>query len=72
MARGKYLVESVIGCMDCHSPHDWTQHDAPIVAGMRGAGQDFSMLKGLPGHIVAPNLTSDAETGSGKCEALEK
>jgi mono/diheme cytochrome c family protein len=66
LARGKYLVESVNGCMDCHSPHDWTRHDAPIVAGMKGAGQDFSMLKGLPGHIVAPNLTPDAETGSGK------
>jgi len=65
MARGKYLVESVSGCMDCHSPHDWTEHDAPIVAGMKGAGQDFSMLKGLPGHIVAPNLTPDPETGSG-------
>ena len=27
MARGKYLVESVSGCMDCHSPHDWTEHE---------------------------------------------
>jgi hypothetical protein len=32
---------------------------------MEGAGQDFSLLKGLPGHVVAPNLTPDAETGSG-------
>jgi mono/diheme cytochrome c family protein len=65
LARGKYLVESVDACMDCHSQHDWTQHDAPIVQGTKGAGQDFSMLKGLPGHIVAPNLTPDPETGSG-------
>ena len=65
LTRGKYLVESVNSCLDCHSPHDWAQHDAPIVTGMKGAGQDFSLLKGLPGHIVAPNLTPDPETGSG-------
>ena len=64
-ARGKYLVESVTSCMDCHSPHDWTQHDAPITPGMEGAGGDMSILKGLPGHVVAPNLTPDLETGAG-------
>jgi mono/diheme cytochrome c family protein len=64
-ARGKYLVESVNACMDCHAPHDWTQHDAPILPGMEGAGQDMSLLKGLPGRIVAPNLTPDPETGAG-------
>ncbi len=65
LARGKYLVEAVSPCLDCHSPHDWTKHDAPIVPGMEGAGQDFSMLKGLPGHLIAPNITPDAETGAG-------
>lgn len=64
-SRGKYLVESVAPCMDCHSPHDWTQHDAPIVPGMEGAGMDFSVMKGLPGHVVAPNITPDPETGAG-------
>src|SRR4029077_839131 len=52
-------------CVDCHSPHDWTKHDNPIPPGMEGAGGDFSILKGLPGHVVAPNLTPDMETGSG-------
>jgi mono/diheme cytochrome c family protein len=65
LARGKYLVEGVIPCMECHSPHDWTKHDAPILPGMEGAGQDFSILKGLPGHVVAPNLTPDPQTGAG-------
>ncbi|HKS95753.1 MAG TPA: c-type cytochrome [Terriglobia bacterium] len=65
LARGKYLFEAVSGCADCHSPHDWTKHDAPIPAGMEGAGEDMSLLKGLPGHVVAPNLTPDPETGSG-------
>jgi mono/diheme cytochrome c family protein len=51
--------------MDCHSPHDWTQHDAPIPAGMEGSGEDMTMMKGLPGRVVAPNLTPDPETGSG-------
>ena len=32
---------------------------------MEGAGEDMSILKGLPGRVVAPNLTPDAETGSG-------
>jgi mono/diheme cytochrome c family protein len=63
LARGKYLATDVAPCMDCHSPHDWTQHDAPIPPGMEGAGEDMSILKGLPGRVVAPNLTSDPETG---------
>ena len=64
-ARGKYIVENLAACVDCHSPHDWTKHDNPIPPGMEGAGGDFSILKGLPGHVVAPNLTPDMETGSG-------
>jgi mono/diheme cytochrome c family protein len=64
-ARGKYLVENEAACVDCHSPHDWTKHDSPIPEGMEGAGEDFSILQGLPGHVVAPNLTPDKETGSG-------
>jgi hypothetical protein len=62
---GKYLVENVNGCTDCHSPHDWTKHDEPIPAGMEGAGEDMSIFKGLPGRVVAPNLTPDPETGAG-------
>jgi mono/diheme cytochrome c family protein len=65
LARGKYLFEAEVGCIDCHSPHDWTKHDSPIPPGMEGAGEDMSLLKGLPGHVVAPNLTPDPETGSG-------
>jgi len=57
LARGKYLVEAVTQCMECHAPHDWTQHDSPILPGMYGAGG------GLPGRLIPPNLTSDPETG---------
>jgi hypothetical protein len=64
LARGRYIAENVSGCMDCHSPHDWTQHDAPITPGMEGAGEHME-LAGTPGTIYAPNLTPDPETGSG-------
>lgn len=64
-ARGKYIVESEAACADCHSPHDWSKHDAPIPPGMEGAGRDFTELKGLPGAVFAPNITPDLETGSG-------
>jgi len=66
LARGEYLVEAVSGCMDCHSPHDWTKHDAPILPGRKGSGQEMNaVMNGLPGRIVAPNLTPDPETGAG-------
>jgi mono/diheme cytochrome c family protein len=64
-ARGKYIVENLAACADCHSPHDWSKHDSPIPLGMEAAGQDMSDLKGLPGYVVAPNLTPDMETGTG-------
>src|ERR1700730_16805978 len=65
LARGRYLVTAVNGCLHCHSPHDWTRREAPIPAGWAGAGQGPIMWKELPGHVVAPNLTPDPETGTG-------
>ncbi len=65
MVRGRYLVTAVTGCLDCHSPHDWSRHDAPVPAGWEGAGQDMIGYKELPGHVVAPNLTPDPTTGTG-------
>jgi mono/diheme cytochrome c family protein len=32
---------------------------------MEGAGGDLSVTSGLPGRVVAPNLTPDPETGAG-------
>lgn len=61
--RGKYLASS-IGCLYCHSPHDWSKPDDPILPGMEGAGQQLP-YSDLPGRIVAPNLTPDKETGAG-------
>src|ERR1700743_677361 len=65
LERGRYLANSVSGCLFCHSPHDWTKHDAPTPAGMDGAGEVFPVV-GLPGTVTAPNLTPDMETGLGR------
>jgi mono/diheme cytochrome c family protein len=65
LARGDYLVNRVAGCMGCHAEHDWTVHDAPILPGMLGAGQDMSILKGFPGQVFATNITPEPETGAG-------
>jgi mono/diheme cytochrome c family protein len=65
LARGKYLFTSAAGCIDCHSQHDANQASWPIVPGTEGSGQIFP-LNGLPGNVVAPNITSDPETGIGK------
>ena len=65
LTRGEYLVNSVTDCMACHSEHDWTVHDAPLVPGTLGSGQDMNLLKGFPGQVYAPNITPDPETGAG-------
>src|SRR5581483_5019317 len=63
LARGKYLVESVTGCFDCHSPKDWKGPGAPAVAGKEGSGRQWTAEE-LP-WIVAPNITPDKQTGAG-------
>ncbi len=62
LARGRYLVQGLLGCSLCHSARDWNQHGAPVLSGMDLAGQVLP-LPGFPGTLVAPNLTPDAETG---------
>src|SRR5262245_4509286 len=64
LARGTYLVKHVTPCMECHAPHRWTEHDAPVEANLVGAGGEI-LVKGLPGRVVAPNISPDPETGAG-------
>jgi hypothetical protein len=64
LARGRYLANSVMGCTDCHSEHDWKAPGAPSLEAKLGAGQIFP-VSGLPGTVVTPNLTPDPETGAG-------
>lgn len=63
LERGKYIA-TAMGCLYCHSPHDWSKREEPILPGMEGAGQQLP-YGDLPGTIVAPNLTPDNETGVG-------
>jgi|SRR5579862_6418380 len=65
VARGRYLVQDLLGCESCHSPKEWQQHGAPTIAGMELVGQSMPIPE-FPGTIVAPNLTPDPETGSGR------
>ena len=65
LARGRYLTQGLLGCETCHTPRDWSKHGAPPQSGKELAGQAFE-LPGFPGHPVAPNLTSDPETGAAR------
>jgi len=62
--RGRYIVTALSGCLYCHSQHNWASPGTPIVAGTEGAGS-IQPEAGLPGRIVAPNLTPDAASGAG-------
>ena len=62
-ARGKYLVDGVMGCFGCHTDQDWSKPGAPPVAGKEGSGHVWSD-QDLP-WLVAPNITPDKETGAG-------
>jgi len=64
--RGRYLFETVSACGDCHSPGDWTRFGGPVAPANVGKGRVMPEAMGLPGTIVAPNLTSDAQTGAAR------
>jgi len=64
LERGRYIATALSGCLYCHSPHQWTAPGHPILAGMEGSGEELP-YGGLPGRIVAPNLTPDPATGAG-------
>ena len=62
IARGRYLAEGVLGCTRCHSDRDWAADGGPPVVGGAWAGHRFSEV-GKP-WMIAPNLTSDPDTGA--------
>jgi mono/diheme cytochrome c family protein len=65
LERGRYIATALSGCLYCHSPHRWSDPAQSIVSGMEGAGEVLP-YGGLPGRIVAPNLTPDPVTGAGE------
>lgn len=61
--RGRYLVENVVGCFDCHSQMDWkTGQPRPGTQGGGGQVEDDT----LPFKVWAPNISPDPEAGAGK------
>lgn len=65
LARGRYLVESVGRCFDCHSELD---RHGKVIAALRGAGRILPAAESkiaLPEFLVCPNITPDRQTGAG-------
>ena len=63
LERGKYLVNSVMGCLSCHSEVDFGKPGAPQKADRLGAGTRWTDAA-LP-WVIVPNITPDKETGAG-------
>jgi mono/diheme cytochrome c family protein len=63
VARGRYLANSVMGCLDCHSEQDLQSPGDPPLVSKLGAGRPFP--GGFPGTVFTPNITPDPETGAG-------
>ena len=59
--RGRYLVESIAGCGNCHTPRG---PGGAFVAGKELAG-GFVVADEKPFRAVAANITQDKETGIG-------
>src|ERR1700726_1282542 len=64
LKRGAYLAEHVAGCTVCHTPQEEGPNGPEVVPSKKGSGQIFPVA-GLPGTLVAPNITPDPETGIG-------
>lgn len=65
LERGRYLT-ATLGCVSCHSPVDDTRPGDFPIAGQEFSGRVFPDELGLPGRIVAPNISPDPETGIGQ------
>src|SRR5215831_18851503 len=58
IVRGKYIFETLADCDGCHSERDFTRVGSPVVASGRGKGNVLSsLIRGLPGTVVASNIT---------------
>jgi mono/diheme cytochrome c family protein len=63
LERGRYLAEGPAACFHCHTEHDLSQPEYPILQDRKGAG--WAMPIPELGSVIAPNVTSDPETGIG-------
>jgi mono/diheme cytochrome c family protein len=65
LEQGKYLVESVTICFECHSERDFSKPGWPIPPGRVGSGRVL-WGEGSPNQVIAPNITPDVATGIGQ------
>ena len=65
LEQGKYLVESVTICFECHSECDFSKPGWPIPSGRVGSGR-ILWGEGSPNQVIAPNITPDVATGIGE------
>jgi mono/diheme cytochrome c family protein len=69
LERGRYLVEAVAHCLECHGEQDWEHHSSQPLPGRKGVGQlvTHEAFNGepFPEGLVIPNITPDKETGAG-------
>lgn len=59
--RGRYLVDALGHCGECHTPRDW--------AGVPDRGRYLAGTRDGPGGEKVPNITPDREHGIGKWDA---
>src|SRR6476620_6995806 len=58
--RGKYLVNTIMTCQNCHTPKG--ERGAPVYAKDLSGGLEFDEP---PFKVTAPNITQDKATGIG-------
>ena len=64
LEHGRYLVEAVAICFECHSERDYTHRGWPIPKGRVGGGR-ILWGEGTASQLVAPNISPDRDTGLG-------
>jgi len=58
LERGKYLVNNVTMCLECHSTRDFSKFSGPVdINSLGSGGEKFDKDMGLPGEYYAPNIT---------------
>ena len=65
LKRGTYVAEHLSACVDCHTPFETSPGSSENMLHKKATGQIFP-IPNFPGTLVAPNITSDPETGVGK------
>jgi mono/diheme cytochrome c family protein len=58
IARGEYLANHIMVCMDCHSTRAWDKFSGPVIDGTLGKGGEvFDQKMGFPGSFTSRNIT---------------